>query len=887
MKKTLFKKVFGFILVVTVLMSQAVIFAESNEPDSTIILKEDINTAQLLHSLGFIKSAELKEEDYTSEVTRSKFVGYVGKMFGMEENNNDTDNYFYDLEEHGSKSIVNRLVGMNVISVNDERLFYPDDAVSREEVLKVFVAALGYNVVAQTSGGYPTGYVLTAKKIGLYTGISDNPALAEIYRVMESALGIPLFDGKVFSADGVEHRTDENVTVLSVYNGIYSDEGYVRSVEDLSVDGSAAGEGRILIGDYIYNLKEYRDLYPENFLGLNVKAYYKEPSRGERILTLMLDTGKSEVIVLNASDAGPLGNDYRLRYYDENDREVYYSIDRGATVVYNGAVVSTNITNVFANLTSGYVRLIEGREGSPYKYVLINDYTNFVVSHTDNAKGILHDKFGSTPINTAQADNLRIYDKEMNLAGFSAVKKNDVLSVARDLNGNVSEILISTDVIEGVISSVSQSGGKTRLNINNVVYNMYPNAGNGEVIKAGLSGKFYLNCFGEIAFFEKSIETGLRYAILCKMKLETKFDTKMTFRVFEQSGKWNNYVVADKVYVDEIIQDTVSEILTALGSTESALEPQVIRFETNADNEIIRIDTEAFKTGYETNRNAMQSTDFGACYIGWWGSTRTLDFKGLTDAETVVFYAPTISNIKAGSYEEAEFSISKVAEIGEYITSLTPVIGYKADSHTVAEDIIVRYGENYAQTWDSSKAKLIVVDSIETAMNENMDVVTVLKCFDGTEQATIEIDGSYESTFMTLGLEKGDAISAGRDEMGRITDVKKLYDRKDGVQGLGWNTPNKLKSDATPPFDCRFAYAGCVEGNMLRCFNDKDGDKNASDLAFFCSGNIVIVEDNNRDTDVYIGTSADIVDAVSSETGFSKVLAHYRSHDKVTVVVYK
>ncbi len=896
MNKTLFKKIFSFILVVTVLMSQAAVFAESNGSDSTVVLEEDIKTAELLYSLGFIKSGEVKAEDYKGTVTRSKFVGYIGEMLGFEENNSDADSYFYDLEEHGIKSIVNRLVGMGVISVNDERKFYPDDAVSKDEVIKVFVAAMGYNLAAQSKGGYPVGYVATAKTIGLDCNISENPTTVEIYKVMASALDIPLMETKAVGPDGAEQIVDETATLLSVYHKIYADEGYVRSVGNLGIDGATAGENNILIGDYNYSLEEYKKLYPENFLGLNVKVYYKEPSKGKKILTVMYDSGKSEVIVLDASNVEQLDNNYVLNYYDaKRDREVDYKIDRGAIVVYNGRELTSNIKSVLSNLTSGYVRLIEGNVGSPYKYVLVNDYTNFVVSHKDETKEILHDKFGSAQINISALKDLRIYDEDMNYVTLSAVNKGDILSVARDADGNASEILISTQFVEGKISSTSQKNGKTILKINDELYNMYAKAGDGAVVEAGLSGKFYLNRFGEIVLIEKAEEAGMRYAILCQMNIEELFDKTLTFRVFEQSGKWNNYIVAEKVYIDGVRKTKVSDILEAIPeSSESGLKPQVVRLETNSDNEVIRIDTLA-TTSSESARNAISKTQLDTAYIGWWGATRTFEFSMLTDKDTVVFYCPSMANIASGNYTEEEFSISTVKELPEYTTTTTPIVGYRADSHTIPEDIIVREGENYSQSWNSKKSNLMVIDEVQSVLDEaTLDVKTVLNCFMGEGlQETIEISNDYVDTFNSLNLEKGDAIAADRDPMGRIISVKVIFDKSADEEdpgtrtALGWHSGDRYFDGKNQNFNVFYAYAGNVDGTAVKCFNDKYGDKTVSDLAFFSPNSIIVVEDTNRDTNVYVGTPADIVSAIASETGFSRLLVQYTNYARTTVVVYK
>lgn len=74
--------------------------------------------------------------------------------------------------------------------------FNPEANITNSEIAKTVVCLLGYDAFAETSGGYPAGYIKAATRFGITKGlvlIPDSPAVRNDFAIMmDNALDIPL-----------------------------------------------------------------------------------------------------------------------------------------------------------------------------------------------------------------------------------------------------------------------------------------------------------------------------------------------------------------------------------------------------------------------------------------------------------------------------------------------------------------------------------------------------------------------------------------------------------------------------------------------------------------------------------------------------------------------
>ena len=155
----------------------------------------------------------------------------------------DTQNFsFNDLESVlWAQESINYLLKKNIVSENEERLFYPNRNITREEFVKMIVTAVGaYTADAQTNlsdvnaGAWYYSYVASAEKYGIVYGsggrfgvgenITRQDMAAIIYRTLEKLGCTVEADGGLYADDGeISDYAKEAVycaKTLNIMNGV-------------------------------------------------------------------------------------------------------------------------------------------------------------------------------------------------------------------------------------------------------------------------------------------------------------------------------------------------------------------------------------------------------------------------------------------------------------------------------------------------------------------------------------------------------------------------------------------------------------------------------------------------------------------------------------------
>lgn len=125
--------------------------------------------------------------------------------------------YFVDLDKNGNeigrselfyKDNFNELYGTD--AKKRESLFAPDEYITYQDALKILVCALGYEDMAKQRGEYPTGYVSTAKDIGIISANFSNTdyiSRKSAAEVIYNALFVPMIIKETISDENGE-RTE-------------------------------------------------------------------------------------------------------------------------------------------------------------------------------------------------------------------------------------------------------------------------------------------------------------------------------------------------------------------------------------------------------------------------------------------------------------------------------------------------------------------------------------------------------------------------------------------------------------------------------------------------------------------------------------------------------
>lgn len=120
--------------------------------------------------IGFLKGDTDGNLRLDDNVSRAEMAVFMSRALGMSDAAKGvrSENIFSDVEkDHWASGNISIMKGMGVINGYPDGTFKPDDNVKVEDVVKMFVAATGYEKAAKELGGYPQGYITLAKNSNL------------------------------------------------------------------------------------------------------------------------------------------------------------------------------------------------------------------------------------------------------------------------------------------------------------------------------------------------------------------------------------------------------------------------------------------------------------------------------------------------------------------------------------------------------------------------------------------------------------------------------------------------------------------------------------------------------------------------------------------------
>ncbi len=133
-------------------------------------------------------------------------------------------------ETHWAKPYINMAKMMGIVEGDENGNFNPENNITNEEIVKMLVNVLGYSPMAETTGGFPGGYINTSSRTGLTDGlvfeVGEAAVRSDVAKLFINALDIPLMGQTKWSADGSHEYTifdgnnAERRTILSEYWGV-------------------------------------------------------------------------------------------------------------------------------------------------------------------------------------------------------------------------------------------------------------------------------------------------------------------------------------------------------------------------------------------------------------------------------------------------------------------------------------------------------------------------------------------------------------------------------------------------------------------------------------------------------------------------------------------
>ena len=588
------KKIIGLLLALCMTFTMFIGVGAYSDVEQNTYSSEAIT---ILSNLGVFDGFEDGSFKPNDTVTRAQMAKIICQTLGYGEQAEASagSTIFTDVPaNHWASGYINVAQSLDIINGYGNGNFGPEDKVTYEQAVKMIVSALGYNLVADAKGGYPTGYLAVASTEGIVKGsngkVGTEATRSTIAVLVYNALEVRLMDQETWTSDGSDEFGKTNDTILSKYLGVQKWEGVVTSTPyvDYAKDGySEDAETMITLEKAFYteyvngkSTKIEDEVMADcsfianinDYLGKKVVAYIGEDeddATGNRMVYAIAEKqGSNKVISISASQLVEEGN----KYYDENGVVGYINIGStraNSLDIDEDVIVIKNYENIDAiNSTvdlidyNGVINFISNDTDSDIEVIMIIDSENedAVVENIDIDDEIISFDCYTGYIedyDLEDEDYLAVVVKDGKYATINDIAKNDTVSKIVDTNSFVM-YYVSSKVIRGSVDTYDDETVE-------IDGNEYLVGGDYDTA-AELSGKegiFFVNFEGKIVYDDAEATRG-KYGIILAAGSTSGINRGYELEILLADGKVDNYLISSKAYIEDETDKNDAEVYDTL-----------------------------------------------------------------------------------------------------------------------------------------------------------------------------------------------------------------------------------------------------------------------------------------------------------------------------------
>lgn len=769
------KRILSLILTVSVVISMFIIPQSVYSADYESFEKE----LAILTDIGIVDS-EFQKKNAEDKVTRGEYAKLICALINLSSGSSEFEVKFLDVpaDETHFASIMT-LEGLGYINGYSETEFLPNREITLTEAMKIVVRIMGYTYLANSQGGYPTGYQYTATNLGLTKGIKNNYNLsacfADIVKMLYNSLDIDIAKVTGVSDNGDKNYTiveDENI--LTEYHKMQKTKGIVTANQLTGIMNYApVPEDTISVDGVIYGVKDSGNM---TLLGYEVELIYSIAEDGDDKIVSIVKAEKPEyTFELDIEDIYDQ-KDNTIIYEDDNGNIESITFDKSADIIYNGEKKSVD-NKFFTTLSQGTVKFLKTSGGS-YNVVIINDFKTMVVDTINENNKILTDRYTKVENNVTvkytldlSDDNklVTIMDSNDKPVNFHYISSGDILTYAENENNVV--VYVGGETVNGEISEVFVEDGVTCVKINDTAYKFNKEANERySSVSASDPVKLSLDKFGNIAYVDILNKDGFERMFLVKLgEKELGADTSVFGKLYSTAGGLNSYDFAVNLNIDgSLVKDITKDKISAAMNENTE---QMIEVKLDENNIIthIRIAREMSEIENTNIDGFVRTHKLGkrAYYEDPPSFERALYFNSST---RFIMIPKDLSNVKA-----EDISIGNKASLSNG-DSYNLEAYNSSKNYTIPEDIIIR-----TESGTSSAPSIInetpvaVIKGSSVVQTEDGDIVTRVKYQSGYTEGYYYIDeGNIPSdSFKPTGSETAETVYANQVEEGDIVQLSK------------------------------------------------------------------------------------------------------------------
>ncbi|WP_019228396.1 S-layer homology domain-containing protein, partial [Sedimentibacter sp. B4] len=304
------KKVLSLVLVIAMVLSSMSFAFAGTFEDVT----GDYETAvEALSALGVIKGYEDGTFRPEKTITRAELAKVLVEALGYGKLVAGATSNFTDTQGHWANGYVAIAAGTGLVVGYPDGTFQPDKTVTYDEALTMVVRAIGYTDAA-LKGTWPTNYKVKAIDLGLTDDVTMNVAAADrggVAQIIYNALEVALV---TIDEDGVVVKVSPEKLLID--NIATLEEYYYVSTDKLDADDNDYAGDKVDLTPYVY---QYLDVYTNS----KDEVVYIKDNNSQ---------------VLSGTVTGVSGDDLTIE--DAEGDEYTIKTDGQITVFYNGEQVT-------------------------------------------------------------------------------------------------------------------------------------------------------------------------------------------------------------------------------------------------------------------------------------------------------------------------------------------------------------------------------------------------------------------------------------------------------------------------------------------------------------------------------------------------------------------
>lgn len=741
------------------------------------------DSVKLLSALGIMNGDGDGNYRPDDTITRAEVTKLVIHALGLEDAATAAQGLskFPDVQtNHWANGYINIATSQNIIVGDDTGRFRPNEEITYAEAMTILVRALGYEVAAERKGGYPQGYLVVGSDNKLNTGVTVT-SREPIKRGEVALMTENALDAKLMEITGYGDDLKYEVTEKT----LLKDKLKVTKAEGqiVAIDNTSLdGESKLASGQIKIGDKVFDTSTSfNNLLGYNVEYYLKDTKKSDD--TVILALPKSEKNSTVTIDAKLFES---ITSKNGNKALEYYKQESDSKT--STVTLEENAKLIYnGKLETMSDELLNIKDKSGNVVVLDTDRNGKydIVFVTEYKNTVVEEVTASGKITDKYGNATIKLDQDDDDLRYTITRGYEELKLSDLKEYDVLSVAASKDSkLYSIVVTNSTVEGKITGIYDKGVYvgdNFFEIADNyKEDLSRGTEGVFYLDIDGRIAAADTTVQVNGNYAYLVKAYADMNTDEIAKFKLFTKDGKEVVYEATEKIRFNGTGGKLATDIVKDFNTSEET-DKQLVTFSLNADGKLISLNTAVDNTSTGNVNDSKFTMNYKLSNVKYNEKLKTLG-KIKIDEKTVIFDIPSDAK---DSTDYSMAGLSKFVDEQSY-----DVIVFDRTDDFYAKAIIVTNASFKA----NADSKIAIVSKIISASNGNDDLVERLYAYqDGKE---ISLDAENENVLLKSGkkLENGDIIQYQTNSKGEISSIRVLFDKADKATEKEENPAENLKT---------------------------------------------------------------------------------------------